>query len=346
MYRVVRNTTSGGAAGAGRVKELARHAGVLIMLVVFTLLGAARAAASLDEDVQRFLAWFPGEYDNNEQVWQQQTDGLSGDELHERIHHRFVPVSLPELGEYVFFVLQTMDDDLDRVYRQRIYLFEPDPDEGAIRLTIFRMPDEERYADAWQDSAVLDSLDAAALSTSPGCEVYWRFNGDFFDGTMKDGACHFYSERSGKEIYVTDTLRLTDSELWIGDKAFDAEGNKIFGRDEPHRNRKVRRFTGWMGLKKSVVDPSYEGDARFFASGFSIHTEGGKVQLLDDDGKPTGYTIELAQLTYQNTRVPILKLGVIDDSTGKTAVYSWADTSATRIGINVRWFQAGLTAEE
>ena len=309
------------------------------------LLAFSAQATDLDAEMALFLDWFEGEYDNNEQVWQQRQDGIAEEDLHERIHHRFVPVAMPDLGEHVYFVLQTMDDDLGKVYRQRIYLFEQDADERAIRLTIYRMPDEAKYADAWKEPGLVADLDPATLSTSAGCEVYWRFNGEYFDGTMKDGACHFFSQRSQKEIYITDTLRLTDTEIWIGDKAFDAEGNKIFGRDEPHKNRKVRRFKGWMGVKKSTVDPGYEGEDMYFAGDVSIHTEGGMVSLRDDDGEPTGYAIELAQLTYQNTSQPILKLGVIDESTGKTLVYSWTNTDAGRVGINVRWFQAGLTAE-
>lgn len=319
-------------------------AGVLLSLLLLAP-GTLRAMTA-EEDLGRFLTWFEGEYDNNEQVWQQRQDGIAEEDLHERIHHRFVRVEMPALGEHVYFVLQTMDDDLAKVYRQRIYNFELDDAEEAIRLTIYRMPDEKTYENAWREPALLDDLDVEALTTSTGCEVYWRFNGDFYDGTMKDRACHFFSQRSGKEIYITDTLRLTDSEIWIGDKAFDDEGNKIFGREEPHKNRKVRRFKGWMGVKKSTVDPSYEGDDMHFMGDISIHTEGGKVALVNEDGEPTGYTIELAQLTYQNTTVPILKIGVIEDATGKTAVYSWTSTDASRVGINVRWFQAGLTAEE
>ncbi len=320
-------------------------------LLLTTLVAAvpstfADTALRLNEQLDLLLAWFPGEYDNNEQVWQQKVDGLEGDALHERIHHRFVPVDLPAVGQHVFFVVQTMDDDPEKVYRQRIYRFAADAAEDAVRLEIYRMEDEERYRNAWQDPSLLADITPDSLSTTAGCEVYWRHNGEFFDGTMKDRACHFYSQRSGKEIYITDTLRLTDSEIWIGDKAEDADGNYIFGRDEPHVNRKVRRFKGWMGVKKSTVNPGYEGDDMFFVGGFTIHNEGGRQSILDDDGNPTGYGIELAQLTYQNTRVPILKLGIIDEATGETVNYSWTSTDASRIGINVRWFQAGLTALE
>ena len=53
--------------------------------------------------------------------------------------------------------------------------------------------------------------------------------------------------------------------------------------------------------------------------------------------------MSLESLTYQETRVPVLKIGVIDDTTGYTLSYSWADPASRRIGLNVRWFQAGMT---
>ncbi len=320
--------------------------GVALWLATGLAAADEPAAMSVEDQLALFLEWFPGEYDNNEQVWQQRQDGVPEEELHERIHHRFVPVSLPAVGEHVFFVTQALDDDPAQVYRQRIYSFDAQPEESAVRLRIYRMKDEARYREAWRDSSLFEKITLQDLSTQPGCEVYWRHNGQYFDGTMKAGACHFFSTRYGKELYITDTLRLTDSEIWIGDKARDADGNRVFGREAPHVNRKVRRFSGWMGVRKSRVNPDYDGDDMFFVGGFTIHNEGGRQSILDDAGKPTGFGIELARLTYQQTRVPILKLGIIEEATGKTLSYTWASTDASRIGVNLRWFQAGLTAVE
>ena len=310
------------------------------------ILPLATSAMTPEEEFALFLDWFEGEYDNHEQVWQQEVDEIPEEDRLEHIHHRFVSVDAPALGDHIFFVLQTMDDDLDQVYRQRIYSFTQDAEEGAIKLVIYRMADEAKYRDSWKDPSLIRGITMDEVSTLPGCEVFWKHNGEFFDGYMKDKACHFFSKRPNKEIYITDTLRLTDSEIWISDKAFDAEGNKIFGRDVPHKNRKVRKFKAWMGVKKNKVDPAYDGDDMFFSSDIEMHNEGHTVQLLDDDGQPTGYSVQLAQLTYQNTRTAILKLGVIEDASGKTLVYTWANTDADRIGINLRWLQAGLTAIE
>jgi len=56
-----------------------------------------------------------------------------------------------------------------------------------------------------------------------------------------------------------------------------------------------------------------------------------------------GYIVELAQLTYQNSTAPILKLAVIDNAIGKSNSYSWNETNGKRVGINIGWFQTGFT---
>jgi hypothetical protein len=44
--------------------------------------------------------------------------------------------------------------------------------------------------------------------------------------------------------------------------------------------------------------------------------------------------------------VPVLKLSVVSDADGSTLAYAWANTEATRIGINLGWVQVGLSRED
>ena len=78
-------------------------------------------------------------------------------------------------------------------------------------------------------------------------------------------------------------------------------------------------------------------------SRFVIHNEGQIVPVMNKEGVASGYSVQLAQLTYQNTAVPILTLKLLEDASGKTSTYSWAETGAEKIGFNARWAQAGLT---
>ena len=298
-------------------------------------------ATAAEQEFQRFLTWFEGEFDNYEQVWQQKTD--NEEDVLEHIHHIFKPVRVPALGDNVFFVKQYMDGDYDKVYRQRLYRFSVDDGENAILLTIYSFADEMKYRLADQRPAILETLEPDGLKTIPGCEVFWKWNGEFFDGYMKQDACSVVSRQTGKRIYINDTLRLTDSWIWIQDQAHDADGNRIFGHDVPHKNRKVKFYKGWMALKKHKVEPGADLSDWIFAKIGRMHSEGQKIPLLDESGIRTGYTLSLETLTYQETRTPVLKVGVIEDRTGYTLSYSWAEPGSLRVGLNVRWFQAGLT---
>ena len=102
-------------------------------------------------------------------------------------------------------------------------------------------------------------------------------------------------------------------------------------------------YKGWMAVKKHMVEPDADLSEWIFARIERMHNQGQKIPLTDDAGNKTGYTLSLESLTYQETQVPVLKIGVIDDATGYTLAYSWADPGSRRVGLNVRWFQAGMT---
>ncbi len=342
------------------LKRSFKKSATLVAFVALTpMLFAGNAQADdLDRDLDLFVEWFPGEYDNYEQSWQDELDKV--EQPHEHIHHIFLPVAAPEIGDNVFFVQQYMNGDPSNVYRHRLYSIDTDKKQKAVRLTIFSYKDEAKYINGHLNPEIFSSISKDELIERPGCEVYWNYddNAAQFDGYMIDQACSFISKRSGKKIFVTDTLKLTPEEIWIRDEAFDEEGNRIFGNKAgiSHKNRRVQYYTGWAGVSSegralAIDDASWDetengyeftGDLDVFGS-FKIHNEGQIVPLPLKSGEPSGYSVRLAKLTYQNTTAPVLTLKLIEDKTGKTLVYSWSDVNAGKIGLNARWAQAGLT---
>ena len=318
---------------------------VALGLLTFAVAGQTqtpRPAADLDH----FLGWFAGEFDNNEQVWQQAVDGIAAEDRHEHIHHIFLPVSAPAVGEHAFFVKQYMGGDYNNVYRQRLYSFSVNDERNSIELAIHSFNEEPAYRHADRDPSILEGIEPGDLRNIPGCNVHWRFVEDRYVGEMDDGACFYFSSNLGQNVYITDTLTLTADEIRISDTAYDENGNRLFGRDEPHVNRKVRYFDGWAAVRRGSFEPdTAEPDEMLLVSGLRLHNEGQILPLVTDAGDDTGYALDLARLTYQNTRVAVLRLGVLDTATGETVAYSWADPDAGRIGINLGWMQAGLTAD-
>ena len=108
----------------------------------------------------------------------------------------------------------------------------------------------------------------------------------------------------------------------------------------------MRYFTGWGGARVGGKEASE--DARWiFNRDLLLHNEGQIVALQDaKTGEKTGYSIQLALLTYQNTSDPIFKFGLIDDATGKTITYIWSDRSNPTTGMNLRWMQAGVKVKQ
>lgn len=293
-----------------------------------------------------FHQWFAAEFDNYEQNWQDKIDAETNKDLqiHEHIHHVFAPLATPALDGVTYFVKQYMDGDASKVYRQRLYQFIPNEEKGAVQLNIYRFKDEAKYADAHLNPTLFQKLSLDEITTYKGCEVYWTFNGEYFDGTMVKNACAIKSSRSGKMLYFNDTLRLTDSEIWIADSATDEDGKHIFGNKQgiAHKNRKVTYFTGWGGNRIGGKDAPQEAKW-YFTKNIVMHNEGQIFPLVDDKtGEKSNYSIQLAKLTYQNTKAPIMKFGLIDNSTGKTITYIWSDRENDNIGMNLRWMQSGL----
>ena len=148
----------------------------LLLTALWVVMTSAHAdeAAVLDKDFHTMMAWFPGVYGNQEQVYFEQEQEVDEALRHERTHHVFEPVYLPAFGEHVFYVQQHLNDDPAQIYRQRIYAFRPDYEEGAIRLTIHIPNDVASLVDAHLDPTKLSGLSPEQTRVLPGCDVFWR----------------------------------------------------------------------------------------------------------------------------------------------------------------------------
>ena len=313
----------------------------LLLTALWVVMTSAHAdeAAVLDKDFHTMMAWFPGVYDNQEQVYFEQEQEVDEALRHERIHHVFEPVYLPAFGEHVFYVQQHLNDDPTQIYRQRIYAFRPDYEEGAIRLTIHIPNDVASLVDAHLDPTKLSGLSPEQTRALPGCDVFWRRQSNHFVGYMTPNACSYVSSESGKRIIFNDDLLLTEEALWISDRAQDEEGNRVFGHPTgvPHKNRKARRFECWM--------TAMQRDGEWtFRRGLEIHDQGGMVWLETEEETPQQVGIKMRNVRwpYGNNR-PSLVLYAYRPDEDRAVSYAWADPSAQRIGINLRWMQASCT---
>ncbi|MBX7170445.1 MAG: chromophore lyase CpcT/CpeT [Pyrinomonadaceae bacterium] len=318
---------------------------IILVTSIILLSVSSIFAKGLEDDLKIFTSWFEGRFDNFAQFYNDKENKTEFP--HQNIHSIFKKVDLPQIGKTVFYVQQYSDGDEAKIYRQRLYNFTLDKAEKAIKLTIYNFDDEKKYRDSHLDSSKLNGLTVANLTTTTGCEVYWKLNKerDKFSGIMKKDACKVVSKRSGKNIIITDDLFLTKDEIWINDQAKDEQGNYIFGNKSGVHDKlkKVRWFEGWTAILKTgetlMSNQDFKADEYDGKTKILLHDQGGTVKLNDK------YSVQLAQLQYKNGTW-VLTLKVLENSTGKAVAYSWTNPEAEKLGINLRWVQAGFSLKK
>ncbi|MEL7269737.1 MAG: chromophore lyase CpcT/CpeT [Bacteroidota bacterium] len=184
---------------------------------------------SLAQDLDTLLTWFPGEYDNHQQVYRESVSDLPKEKRHRQTHHIFTSVQLDFIPGRKLYAQQSQHYDLDDIYRQRIYAFEVDETEQALRLTIYTPKDPSQLKNAHLKPELFQGLSADDFILKPGCEVYWKRNGNQFEGYLKENACSYFSKRFDTQVFLNETLILRKDALLLDDTAVDSEGNLVFG---------------------------------------------------------------------------------------------------------------------
>ncbi|MEO1573582.1 MAG: hypothetical protein AAFU65_01325 [Pseudomonadota bacterium] len=250
----------------------------------------------------------PGDYLNYLQVWQQKVDENPLPDAVEGL--RILAVEQP--GEFLLverYVVGLPESSVRRWLR-------PAQPEG--RFEAFTGPESVSFDGV---------IDASDLTPDPACDMTLT-PGGASDGGLTAATAGDCALTTGWD----DVTLAADGHL----RASVAGESKVFKR--------ARWFKGWMGVKRQTWDPEAADDDWVFMGSFQIHNEGDIVRLVDEDGTPTGFSVQLERLVYQNTRTPVLKLGLIDEDKDKTIHYIWSEPGSRLLGMNLRWFQVGLTA--
>lgn len=135
-------------------------------------MGPASAAASeydLRAQAELLMKWWPGEYDNHEQIVRQSGGGLSPltNAPFYRVHSRYERIAGSSLGPLVISMVDNLDDDPRKPLRARTYVISIDSAAGALRLA--------------------QLIGNAPLGTS--CDLLLRFVGGQFEGDLPEGKC-------------------------------------------------------------------------------------------------------------------------------------------------------------
>ena len=286
-------------------------AGLASLFLVFSVSTplAAQERPTLDKQLALFLEWFPGRYDSAQQAERQAREGLPAAERNYRRHSIFRRVDLSAFGEIVFYAEQSRGADLEEVYRQRVYVIEPDAGRGALRLRVHVPKDQAALLGAYRDPSLLADLTPADTVVWPGCDLFWKFEDDHFVGRLDEGACRFDSPAYGS-VMLDEYLLLSASEMHFADRGLSLEGEYMFGMrgETPTIAPRVRSFVCETQLE--------EGTARNW-----LHDQLGSFEVEMPDERITvrlrrlqaeGLGLEIAQAPAHEPRLLLQAGGAVE----------------------------------
>lgn len=256
----------------------------------------------LEKQLKLVYSWLQGEFDNNCQYQRElelQKSSGKTEPAHDWVRIKCFPADLPKFGEHVLLVRQGFRSG--QLYRQRLYKFEVNYEEGCVVNQIYRLKDESLFEKAEDNPSSVAHLDPVTdAEYMKGCAVYWKFLPDDnqFHATTKQGSCRFQSKFfPGKTIISNSDIYLSSTELWMHDRGVDTDGNKMYGfKSEEHH-----KFLHCETYKGSA---EYEGHS---AQKVSVHNQGGEVRL--GAGR---YVLKLEQVIEVETDCKLLKLTISD----------------------------------
>lgn len=263
-----------------------------------------------------------GDFDNHEQVWSSRESGAANVAPH-------VLVSLEPTAHDDWSLWRIHLDAapaMDVTWAMRGVA----ADGGAATLLPYRAIVASPEIGSAFDPQQWTPLDACALhgtATVSGIHV-----------TADAAACATIAPGIGAQAALLPLAIEREGE-WLRLRLYADQARGAEARSD---TRKVQLFGGWAAINGSGPSAAADSKDWHMNRNLRIGSEGGRIALAWRDGKPSGYSLGLERLTYRDGNVPVLKLSVIDDGSGRTVAYAWANPEATRIGINLGWVQVGL----
>ena len=310
---------------------------LITTLLAFTLPVQAQTfnKGELDGHLRLMMEWWPGEYDNHEQIVRQSGGGISV-HVYEpifRIHSHYIKLDLPELGENVLYVEEYLNDDPSNISRIRVYALSVNEAEQAVKVKLHAFKDgHEDMIGARLNPERLAAIDADDLRPfSDPCDVYMRFEGGQFRGGMKRESC-------GDESWFEYQVILGPKHHWTRDRLISRETGDVTWDQTEGANY------AWIQMTKArwfvcTVNYNLEGDMlkTEFLTEIELHDQGGKADIAWPDGRTLEFQLHTREFASPSERVfPLFR--VHEKGNYVPIAYAWAVDDADRWGINLGWF--------
>lgn len=271
---------------------------------------AAHSEYDLRAQIELLMKWWPGEYDNHEQIVRQSGGGLSPltNKPFYRVHSRYERITGSSFGQHVMSVVDYLDDDQAKPLHSRTYVLSTDKAAGALRL--------RQYVPQAAASGGLVPLGAS-------CELLLHFIGGQFEGSVPEGGCKVGGQPVEYGLVVGPRY------TWFREQP----GHAWF------EQTRARRFT-------CTVHENADGDMRKtrYLKTIHLHDQGGEADIAWPDGRTLTFTIHSRAFTSPPDReFPLFRIhekGKVDP-----IAYAYAVDDTARFGLNLGWFYIRCYAE-
>jgi hypothetical protein len=299
---------------------------------------AAHTKADLDAQLKLLMQWWPGRYDNNEQIVRQSGGGLSAQTAKPfyRLHTVFKRVNMPELGDNVLYVEEWQNNDPADIARIRLYSLSVDEAEGAILVKFSTPLDTKSLVGAHADLSKVEKLTKKDIRTfRDPCNVYLRWEGGQFRGGMKERSCNANDDKEWFQYQIIVGPRY----YWSRDRRFTYADNKVTYEMAPGSNY------GWFEQTKTrmmacevLADPAGDMTKTKKLTDIELHDQGGEAAIAWPDGRDLRFVIHTRAFTSPPEReFPLFRIHDARNMAVPIA-YAYAVDDAERYGLNLGWF--------
>lgn len=315
---------------------------ILVAMLGVVLLAGSPALAftkgDLNAQLKLLMEWWPGRYDNNEQIVRQSGGGLSAqtNKPFYRLHSIFQRVNMPELGENVLYLAEYQNNNPADIARIRLYSLSIDEKEGAILVKFHTPLDTKPLLANHRDLSPVEKLTKKDVRTfSDACNVYMRWEGGQFRGGMKDKSCNVNDNKEWFQYQVIVGPR----HYWARDRRFNYSDNKVSWEMAPGSNYEWFEQTKARWMACEVLD-SPDGDMTKSKKlmDIGLHDQGGEADIKWPDGRDLKFVIHTRAFSSPPDReFPLFRIHDKKNMAVPIA-YAYAVDDADRFGLNLGWF--------
>lgn len=285
----------------------------------------------LASQLRLLLEWWPGEFDNHEQVVRQSGGGLSP-LVHapfRRVHTTVRVVAAPALGEHVLAVETWADDGADAPLRRELVAVAADTDARALRVRRYAVARPDVVEDA---AALAKAVPAGLTPLGDACDLLLRFVGGQFQGALASAACATPQGRADYELAIGPRFvweRAQGRDPKTGTITWELAPGSRFGW---YQQTRARRYTcNVFGDADGVMAKTR------FVTQIHLHDQGGAAEFAWPDGRTLVFTIHTRAFTSTpNHEYPLFR--VHEKGNPVPIAYAYAVDSNTRFGLNLGWF--------